>query len=127
MKMNSCTPELPVTDIEAAMAALRLIGFKDAWTFEGVFACMFGDGDIEIFLRKADKPQPMTLYFKVDDADAFYEMYLEHAEIQTPIYETPWGMREFEGRVIDGHVFRIGHGQPENDDLRKAVGESWEV
>jgi hypothetical protein len=121
MKMNSCTPELPVTDVGEAMDALRLLGFKDAWTFEEVFACMFGDGDIEIFLRKTIAPQPVTLYFKVDDADAFYEMYHQNAEIQTPIHETPWGMREFEGRVVDGHVFRIGHGQPEGEDLRQAT------
>lgn len=120
MKMNSCSPELPVNDVEAAMAMLRLLGFKDAWTYEGVFACMFGDGDIEIFLRKSDDPSPVLLYFKVDDADAFYEKYQEHAEIVTPIQETPWGMREFEGRVLDGHIFRIGHGV-EGEDRRQAA------
>ena len=121
MKMNSCTPELPVSDVAAAMSDLRLVGFKDAWKFEDVFACMFGDGDIEIFLRKSNDPKPVTLYFKVDDADSFFELYQKHAEIQTPIYETPWGMREFEGRVVDGHVFRIGHGQPGGEDRRVAA------
>ena len=124
MKINSCTPEIPVTDVAAAMASLRLLGFKDAWTFDDVFACMFGDGDLEVFLRKEVSPQPLTLYFKVDDVDAFHELYSQHAEIQTPIHDTPWGMREFEGRIIEGHVFRIGQGQPEGEDRRQAASTS---
>ncbi|MBO6558239.1 MAG: hypothetical protein JJ957_17150 [Pseudomonadales bacterium] len=123
MKMNYCTPELPVSDIESAVEALRLLGFKKAWTFEDVFACMFGDGDIEIFLRKTVDVDPVTLYFKVDDADAFHELYKQHVEIMAPIHDTPWGMREFEARVIDGHVFRIGHGQPEGEDRRDGSDE----
>ena len=120
MKMNYCSPELPVSDVETAMAALRLLGFKEAWTYGEVFGCMFAGDDIEIFLRKSEDPQPVVLYFKVDDADEFYEKYQQHAEIVKPISETPWGMREFEGRVVDGHVFRIGHGTG-GEDRRKTV------
>ncbi len=118
MKMNFCTPELPVTDVGAAIDALRQLGFRDAWTYEDSFACMFGDGDIEIYLRKDANPQPVTLYFKVDDADAFYARYQASAEVVTPIQDTSWGMREFVGRIVDGHVFRIGHGQAEAEDRR---------
>ncbi len=121
MKMNSCSPELPVKDVEAAMANLRSLGFKDAWTYEGIFACMFGDGDIEIFLRKSEHPTQVVLYFKVDDAEAFYERYQKHAEIVTPIHDTSWGMREFEGRILDGHIFRIGNGTSGEDRRESAT------
>ena len=121
MKMQFCTPELPVTSVSEAMRALRLLGFRDAWVYEDSFGCMFGDGDIELFLRKETSPQPCTLYFKVDDADAFHERYAQSAEIVTPIHDTPWGMREFVGRVVDGHLFRIGHGRPEGEDRRTAL------
>ena len=119
MEMKFCTPELPVANVDSAMKLLELLGFKSGWTFDDSFGCVFGDGDIEIFLRKTASPHPVTLYFKVDDADAFYELYQQHAEILTAIHDTPWGMREFEGRVTDGHVFRIGHGQPEGEDRRE--------
>ena len=40
-----------VADVSAAMAALAQLGFREAWTFDDTFACMYGDGDIELFLR----------------------------------------------------------------------------
>ena len=118
MKMQFCTPELPVSSVSSAMTALHNLGFRKAWTYEDSFGCVFGDGDIEIFLRKEPAPTPCTLYFKVDDADAFYDRYKRYAEILVPIHDTSWGMREFTGRVTDDHTFRIGHGLPQGEDRR---------
>lgn len=123
MKTQFCTPELPVSSVGGAMTALRKLGFRDAWTYEDSFGCMFGDGDVEIFLRKESRPHPCTLYFKVDDADAFYDLYKQHSDILEPIHDTQWGMREFAARVTDNHIFRIGHGLPQGAD-RRAIAQA---
>ena len=116
--MNYLTPELPVRDVAAALAALERLGFQPAWTYEDTFACIYGGANIEIFLRKADAPGPVTLYLKVDDADQVYGTWEEHAEIVGPIATTPWGMREFTARIQDGHLFRVGHGDQSEGDRR---------
>jgi hypothetical protein len=69
--MNYLTPELPVSNIDDALAALTA-GIRTAWRLRDNFACMFG-GNIEIFLRRVSDPKPVTLYIKVDDADSFYQ------------------------------------------------------
>ena len=92
MKMQFCTPELPVRDVAKAVDALRQLSFRDAWTYEDSFACMFGGGDIEVFLRKDGDPHPVTLYLKVDDADAFYNHYQQNAEVVTPRSMTHLGV-----------------------------------
>ena len=108
--MNSCIPELPVTDIHAALIALEGLGFRRAWVFENDFASVYGDANVEIYLRLEEPPiQPVTLYLNVDDADGLYADYQRHAELVAPIRSTPWGMRESSVRTIDGHVFRVGH------------------
>lgn len=118
MKFESCTPELPVRDVGAALAAFEALGFQHAWSFDDVFACVFGGTEIELYLRRSDEPPPVTLYLKVDDADAFFTDFSDHAEVLQPIHDTPWGMREFEVRIIDGHVLRVGHGVPGSEDRR---------
>lgn len=123
MKMNSCTPELPVTNVGAALEALKRLGFRAAWKYEDSFACVFGGGDVEIYLRRDAHPHPVTLYLKVDDADAFYEDYTRHAELVDPIRNTPWGMREFTVRTIDGHALRVGHGESAAGDRREAASK----
>ncbi len=119
MKMNYLTPELPVPNIADAVAALEPIGFRKAWEYEDNFACMFGGGNIEIYLRREDEIHPVTMYLKVDDADSFYDVCRKHAELVEPIRNTPWGMREFAIRTVGGHVLRIGHGEPEGGDRRQ--------
>jgi hypothetical protein len=121
MKMNYLTPELPVSNIDDALAALKPLGFRTAWRYEDNFACMFGGGNIEIFLRRVSDPQPVTLYIKVDDADSFYQAYQTHAELVEPIRNTPWGAREFAVRTLGKHILRVGHGESSGGDRREAA------
>ena len=100
MKMNYLTPELPVPDVAAAVQALEKIGFRKAWDYEDSFACMYGGDEIELFLRLHSEAAPVTLYLKVDNADSFYSVCQEHAELIEPIHNTPWGMREFTIRTV---------------------------
>jgi hypothetical protein len=118
MKMNFCTPELPVVSVATALEAFQQLGFRIAWTYEDSFGCVYGGGNIEIFFRRETHPHPVTLYLKVDDADSFYEDYQKHAELVEPIRNTPWGMREFVVRTVDGHLLRVGHGAPDGGDRR---------
>ena len=119
MKMNYLTPELPVANIADAITALEPIGFRKAWEYEDSFACMFGGANIEIYLRREDEVHPITMYLKVDDADSFYDVCREHAELVEPMRNTSWGMREFAIRTIGGHVLRIGHGEQAGGDRRQ--------
>jgi hypothetical protein len=121
MKMNYLTPELPVPNIDEALATFEALGFRRAWRYEDSFACMYGGGSIEIFFRHHSTPQPVTLYLKVDNADSFYEVYRQHTELVEPIRDTPWGMREFAVRTVGNHVLRIGHGESAGGDRRSAV------
>jgi hypothetical protein len=50
--MNSCIVELPTTDLKAAPTALEEPGFKTAWLLENYFANIYGDGNIEVYLRQ---------------------------------------------------------------------------
>jgi hypothetical protein len=119
MEMRFCTPELPVADIGTAVEAFQRLGFRAAWAFEDSFACLFGGDHIEIFLRRDPRPHPVTLYLKVDDAEAFYADYQQHAQLVEPIRNTPWGMREFVVRTVDGHLLRVGHGRSDGEDRRE--------
>jgi len=123
MKMIFCTPELPVSNVATALEALSHLGFRVAWRYEDSFACVFGGGNIEIYLRHDERPHPVTLYLKVDDADAFYEDYKQHAELVEPIRSTTWGMREFVIRTVDGHFLRVGHGESKGEDRREAANK----
>jgi hypothetical protein len=121
VKMNYLTPELPVSNIDEALDAFKALGFRTAWRYEDSFACMFGGGNIEIFFRRNPNPQPVTLYLKVDDANSFYSVFQQHAELIEPIRDTPWGMREFAVRTVGKHILRVGHGESGGGDRRSAV------
>jgi len=118
LRFNSCIAELPVTNIRAALRALEGLGFTTAWEFEDDFASVFGEPNIEIYLRLEEPPiQPVRLYLHVDDADSCYAEYQRCAELVEPIRNTPWGMREFAVRTVDGHVLRVGHGEERVDEI----------
>ena len=108
LKMNSCVVELPTSNLEPALAAFAQLGFRKAWQFENDFACVYGGGNVEIFLRLEEIVAPHRLYLDVDDAESFYSDYEKHGEVVEPLRDTPWGMREFTIRIFDGHLLRVG-------------------
>lgn len=110
LKMNSCVVELPTTNLKAALEALEQLGFRTAWQFEDDYACVYGGGNVEIFVRLEETAAPHRLYLDVDDAESFFTDYAEHGEVVEPLRDTPWGMREFTVRVFDGHLLRVGQG-----------------
>ena len=113
MTMNHITPELPVKDVANAQAYYRdKLGFEVLWIWEDNFGAV-GSGHIEIFFFKQAGPiHPTSCYIFVDDADSWYERYRQQAvTIVEEIRSTPWGMREFVIKDLNGHLLRIGHSE----------------
>lgn len=117
MGFRSAIPELPVREVSAALDALEALGFVVAWRFGDDFASVYGGKRVEIHLRREALPTPTRLYLQVDDADAFHAAWAGHAEIVETLRDTPWGMREFTARIIDGHLIRVGHGLRSTRDI----------
>jgi uncharacterized glyoxalase superfamily protein PhnB len=103
-----------------------VLGFRIGWLWDNDFGAVLND-EVEIFFSKEEKPQSgFTIYLFVDNADALHETYTASgADIVEPIYSTPWGMREFVVRDINGHKLRIGHGEKDTADIERfQTGES---
>lgn len=70
------------------------------------------------FFQKVPAPAPLTLYVRVDDADALHARYASRqADITEALGSRPWGMREFALRDPDGHLLRFGHGERAVDQI----------
>ncbi|MCR8634322.1 MULTISPECIES: bleomycin resistance protein [Paenibacillus] len=108
-------PILPVNDVKASLEYYRdVLGFEVAsvWDEDGyaVVQC----GDIEIHLDKQDHfaVYRSHSYLFVENADEIYDLYKsKHVEIIQEIESKPWGVREFTFRDINGHMFRVAHGE----------------
>lgn len=112
-------PELPVADVVKTQEYYRdRLGFQIAWIWEDSYGAVT-NGDTELFFIKAEGAvSPATCYILVDDADAVYALYRENGvEVVEEIESTPWGMREFTIQDLNGHRFRVGHGEKDVDEI----------
>ena len=54
---------------------------------------------------RVDKPGPISVYIGVDDIDAYHEQIeTRGARILEPIWDSPWGTRQFSVRDPDGNL-----------------------
>ncbi len=114
MKYKGIVPTLPVKSIpETHEFYKKKLGFTIHWTWEGNFSSLYAQDAFEIYLSQTDSPiAPMTCYIHVDNADIFYSKFKESGvKIVEEISSRPWGMREFVIEELNGHRFRIGHGE----------------
>lgn len=111
-------PILPVKNLKETLEYYRdLLNFDIAWIWEDSYASVF-NGDIEIHLSKTENVIPQSIYFFVENADRVYDFLTkQNVEIVKEIKSYPYGMREFVIREINGHIFRIGHGEKSTDEI----------
>jgi uncharacterized glyoxalase superfamily protein PhnB len=108
------TPMLTVTAIEPALAFYQdVLGFERVASTER-WACMRKDGvEIMFALPNAHLPfeRPMmtgSLYFKTDDVDGNWERLKDRCEVEYPIEDFEYGMREFCIRDNSGYLLQFG-------------------
>lgn len=111
-------PALPVKDIKVSLEYYRdILGFDIGWIWKNSYASVF-NGEIEIHFDKQDIISPQTIHFFVEDADKVFEFLKnQKVDIIKDVESTPWGMREFSIREINGHILRIGHGEKTTDQI----------
>ena len=146
MLAQGLTPILNVSDVRASFAWFEKLGWTKGWewgdppSFGGVCS-----GECEIFLcldaqggrgrgqsprtfgpdgdEIGDKGAWMSIW--VDDVDAIHQHCLEQGlEVTWPPEDMPWGVREMHVRHPDGHVFRIGRGLPQQQQVAESLSQS---
>jgi catechol 2,3-dioxygenase-like lactoylglutathione lyase family enzyme len=119
-KINGLRPfafVLAVPDLERNAAYFRdALGFRVEWADASDWRLLCR-GDVRIMLGHCpDALSPAATgdhsyfgYMDVDDADAFYEEFVEKgALILDPPTDKPYGMREFTVATPDGHRLVMG-------------------
>lgn len=93
----------------------RMLGFRiaaepEGWIFVEKDGCMIMLGECPDDLHPSELGcHNYFAYLRVADADAYYrDVKAKGAEILSGIKDTPWKMREFSLRTVDGHRIRIG-------------------
>jgi len=112
-------PILPVKNMKSTLEYfVNSLCFEIAWIWEDGYASVF-NGDIEIHFAREHNIVPQSIYFFVKNADVVYDFLIkQNVEIIKEIESTPWGMREFAIKDINGHIFRIGHGEKETNKIK---------
>jgi len=108
------TPMLTVTSIDSAIEFYRdLLGFQLVSSFPG-WACMRLD-DVEIMFSLPNEHLPFTrpmmtgsLYFKTDQVDVLWEHLKDRCQVDYPIEDFEYGMREFAIRDNSGYLLQFG-------------------
>lgn len=112
MDLDQPTPALPVRDVAVAQAYYRdHLGFEIGWHHaEGRIGAV-SHRRCAIFLQETEGPiQPVTLWiFAADVVAAHRELTALGADIITPIDDTPWGLRQFTIRDLNGHILHFHH------------------
>ena len=60
---------------------------------------------LEAMISRAGRPGPISVYIGVDDVDAIHDrIAVAGAEIIEPIWDAPWGLRQFSILDPDGNL-----------------------
>lgn len=112
-------PILPVENLKKTLEYYRdVLNFDIAWVWKDSYASVY-NGDIEIHFSKAEKVVPQSVYFFVENADLVYDFLVkQNVNLVKEIESYPYGMREFVIKDIDGHTFRIGHGEKSTEEIK---------
>jgi len=106
--IEQVVPEVPVSKIPEAQAALSKVGFTLAWQHNPGQDLMYSefthpDGiAVQASESRGDGIGPVVVYFRVSNVDALAAQAGETAADQT------WHMREFWLRDADGNAYRFG-------------------
>ncbi len=110
--VRNVQPQLPVADLDRAVAFHRGLGF-DVDVHDGGGHAFVLDGGREVWhLREvADLPDGASraaLYAHVKDPDTLRDLLASRGLAPTEVATEPWGMREFSVTDPDGNLLRFG-------------------
>jgi uncharacterized glyoxalase superfamily protein PhnB len=121
-------PQFFTQDLATTLAYYEdVLGFvcHGTWGTPPVYAIATRDGQA-VHFRVAAPPTPnpdkldeelLDAYLFVDDADALHAEYAARGAVFTrPLGDTPWGMREFVVKDVDGRLLAFGADPPNPRD-----------
>lgn len=111
-------PEIPVKDIEAAVAYYqRHLGFTLDWFEEAIGLAGISNGHCRMFLASAEYRQgygnagPALTWLNLDskeDVDELHRIWsASGATLLSAPESKPWGLHEFTASDPDGNLFRV--------------------
>ena len=116
MRLPHPVPELPVSDVQAAVKAYaRQMGFSVDWAYEDSFAGISRD-DARVFLRRrtpeeAKERHSVLISLNLASSAEVDPLYAEWKERGALIVEdlrtAPYNLREFTAQDPDGNRFRV--------------------
>ena len=116
MKLPGPVPELPVSDIQAAVKAYTSqMGFNVDWMYEDTFAGISKDS-ARIFLRRRTPKETVqryavTVWLNMESPADVGELHLAWKDRGVHIVEdphtAPYNLREFTAQDFDGNRFRV--------------------
>jgi uncharacterized glyoxalase superfamily protein PhnB len=113
----SAVPEIPVRDINAAIAYYRSnLGFSLDWGGDELGIAGISKGNCRMFLadREGRKEYgtvgPILIWLNLESKEEVDELYrvwsAGGARLTSPPESKPWGLHEFTTTDLDGNVFR---------------------
>lgn len=127
----SAVPEIPVTDIAAAVAYYQnSLGFRLDWGDEELGLTGISRGNCRLFLANEQYRKgygnvgPMMIWLNMnskEEVDALHrEWSASNARLISPPESKPWGLHEFTAADLDGNLFRVFYdfATPERGEMK---------
>lgn len=122
-------PMLHVPDVAATARWYVAIGFTLDGVHEDCGETLWAHltfGDSTLMLNAGGRPsdaerREVDLYVHVDDVQAAFARVSPLAELVVPIYDAPYGMREFIVRDPNRFWLTFGQPLPSSDDVARAT------
>jgi len=116
-KFPGAVPEIPVTDINEALAYYKSnLGFTVDWSDEELGLAGISKGDCRMFLANSKyrtqygNVGPVLTWLNLDSKEEVDDLYrlwaASKAKISAP-ESKPWGLHEFTAADPDGNLFRV--------------------
>ena len=118
MQFPCAVPELPVSDIDEALAYYeKNLGFTVDWRGGELGLAGISQGDCRMFLATPDFRQeygnvgPVLIWLNLSSKDEVDELYRlwgrSKARLISEPESKPWGLHEFTAQDLDGNLFRV--------------------
>ena len=118
MKFPGAIPEIPVSNIDAAIEYYKShLGFDIDWGDEAGGIAGISLGDCRMFLTNTafrehyGNKSPVLIWLNLDSKDAvnaLHQLWLsKQATIVSPPESKPWGLHEFTAADLDGNRLRV--------------------
>jgi len=118
MKFPAAVPEIPVTDMNAALDYYESkLGFSIDWGGTDGGIAGISKGDCRMFLTDRDFRQhhgntpPVTIWLNLNSKEEVDELYkiwkASEARIISAPESKPWKLHEFTASDLDGNLFRV--------------------